>query len=76
MHGYVHFAEFDSPMNSAMGPQKKAKGQTPNASMLSKHTLSIHKANYYFSCYHSGWKCFLSRLYQLDWLLYKPPWKC
>ena len=26
MHGYMHFAEFDGPMNSAMGPPKK--GQT------------------------------------------------
>ena len=41
MHGYAHFAEFGGPMNSAVGPQKKAKHQTPNASMLSKLILRV-----------------------------------
>ena len=27
MHGYMHFAEFDGPMNSAMGPPKKGQTQ-------------------------------------------------
>ena len=37
MHGYTRFAEFGSPMNSVVGPQKK-----PNtAETLGKCTLSV-----------------------------------
>jgi len=71
MHRYVHSAEFGSPMNSAMGPQKKAKSQThqcyPNTHKAYVKQITILAAiiqggNASFQGYINWTGCFINLL--------------